>query len=336
MHFNDRDEIIALTPQWKGERFDDGRPKVDDKYLKALKNLTLEEVWKPIFVKGYESQFEGRLNESILTGESEPVVKHTGDILLSGSSVISGKCSAEVTCENEDSFTSKIANEVKSTKQSGSEMLMSMKKVTKFTGFFIIPLGILMFIQGYFFRNMPLAETVISTSAGLLEMLPKGLVLLISIGFAAGVINLSKKQVLVRELHSLENLAHCDTICLDKTGTLTEGKLSVEKVFTDIDSNKFEKLMSAYIKYTQDNNSTFLALKNYFKCTDTYECTACVPFSSERKYSSVTLDNGQSLVIGAPEKLCKDIPSESQYLYAVQYFLFCQDIRELKALKARF
>lgn len=62
MHFNDRDEIIALTPQWKGERFDDGRPKVDDKYLKALKNLTLEEVWKPIFVKGYESQFEGRLH----------------------------------------------------------------------------------------------------------------------------------------------------------------------------------------------------------------------------------------------------------------------------------
>ncbi len=309
MHFNDRDEIIAITPQWKGERFDDGRPKVDDKYLKALKNLTLEEVWKPIFVKGYESQFEGRLNESILTGESEPVVKHTGDILLSGSSVISGKCSAEVICENEDSFTSKIANEVKSTKQSGSEMLMSMKKNTKFTGFFIIPLGILMFIQGYFFRNMPLAETVISTSAGLLGMLPKGLVLLISIGFAAGVINLSKKQVLVRELHSLENLAHCDTICLDKTGTLTEGKLSVEKVFTDIDSNEFEKLMSAYIKYTQDNNSTFLALKNYFKCTDTYECTACVPFSSERKYSSVTLDNGQSLVTGAPEKLCKDIPN---------------------------
>ena len=151
MHFNDRDEIIAITPQWKGERFDDGRPKVDDKYLKALKNLTLEEVWKPIFVKGYESQFEGRLNESILTGESEPVVKHTGDILLSGSSVISGKCSAEVICENEDSFTSKIANEVKSTKQSGSEMLMSMKKNTKFTGFFIIPLGILMllFFQKY-------------------------------------------------------------------------------------------------------------------------------------------------------------------------------------------
>lgn len=136
-----------------------------------------------------------------------------------------------------------------------------------------------MFIQGYFFRGMPLADTVISTSAGLLGMLPKGLVLLISIGFAAGVINLSKKQVLVRELHSLENLAHCDTVCLDKTGTLTEGKLSVERVLSDIDEREFEKLMSTYIKYTEDNNSTFIALRNRFKASDKYNCISSVPFS---------------------------------------------------------
>ena len=256
------------------------------------------------------------VNESVLTGEAEPVLKHCGDTLLSGSSVISGKCHAEVICENEDSFTSKIVDEVKSTKQSGSHMLMSMKKVTKFTGFFIIPIGILMFIQGYFFRGVPLADTVVSTSAGLLGMLPKGLVLLISIGFAAGVINLSKKQVLVRELHSLENLAHCDTVCLDKTGTLTEGKLSVDEVLADIDSREFEKLMSAYINHTDDNNSTYMALKSYFKCGDTYGCISSVPFSSERKYSAVTLDNGKTFVIGAPEKLCKTIPYEASDLMA--------------------
>ena len=111
----------------------------------------------------------------------------------------------------------------------------------------IVPLGILMFAQGYFFRGIPLADAVVSTSAGLLGMLPKGLVLLISISFATGVIKLSKKQVLVRELHSLENLAHCDTVCLDKTGTLTEGKLSVEKVFADIDDREFARLMDTYI-----------------------------------------------------------------------------------------
>lgn len=256
------------------------------------------------------------VNESILTGESEPVLKRAGDKLLSGSSVISGKCNAEVICENADSFTSQIVDEVKSTKQSGSQMLMSMKKVTKFTSFFIVPLGILLFLQGYFFRHMPLTDTVVSTSAGLLGMLPKGLVLLISIGFAAGVISLSKKQVLVRELHSLENLAHCDTVCLDKTGTLTEGKLSVEKVFSDIDDREFEKLMASYIQYTEDNNSTYLALKNHFKSAAAYGCKSCIPFSSERKYSAVTLDNGQMLVIGAPEKLCKTIPYEASDIMA--------------------
>lgn len=250
------------------------------------------------------------INESVLTGESEPELKHVGDVLLSGSSVISGKCRARVICENEDNFTSKIVNEVKSTKQGGSEMLMAMKKVTRFTSFFIVPLGILMLIQGFFFRNEPIADTVVSTSAGLLGMLPKGLVLLISVGFAAGVISLSKKQVLVHKLHSLENLAHCDVVCLDKTGTLTEGRLAVERVFAYIDDKEFRKLMSTYVKYTDDNNSTYLALEKYFKCTDTYGCESCVPFSSERKYSSVAIDNGQIFVIGAPEKLCKTVPSE--------------------------
>ena len=256
------------------------------------------------------------INESILTGEAEPVPKNAGDALLSGSSVVSGKCLAKVTRENDESFASKIVDEVKNTKQSGSEMLMPMKKVTKFTGFFIVPLGILMFIQGYFLRGIPLADSVVATSAGLLGMLPKGLVLLISIGFAAGVINLSQKQVLVRTLHSLENLAHCDIVCLDKTGTLTEGELSVEEVISDIDEREFEKLISAYLKYTDDNNSTFAALDKYFKRVDTYGAVSSTPFSSERKYSSVTLDNGQTLVIGAPEKLCKTVSQKVSDLMA--------------------
>lgn len=256
------------------------------------------------------------VNESVLTGESEPVLKSDGDTLLSGSSVISGRCRAKVICSSEESFTSKITDEVKNTKQAGSEMLMSMKKVTKFTSFFIVPLGVLMFIQGYFLRNMTFADAVVSTSAGLLGMLPKGLVLLISIGFAAGVINLSKKQVLVRELHSLENLAHCDVVCLDKTGTLTEGRLSVEDYFADIEDSEFKKLMASYIRFTEDNNSTYIALKNYFKGGEAYSCVSGAPFSSDRKYSAVTLDDGRTLVLGAPEKLCCTVPDEAKKLMA--------------------
>lgn len=218
----------------------------------------------------------------MLTGEHEPVQKKPGNTLLACSSVISGKYRAEVICDSEDSFTSKIVVEVKSAKQSGSEMLLSMKKVTKFTVFFIVPLGILMLIQGYFFRGTPLADTVVTTSAGLLGMLPKGLVLLISIGFAAGVIKLSKKQVLVREFHSLENLAHCDTVCLDKTGMLTEGNLSVEGVYTDIDSEEFENLMSAYINNTDDNNSTYTAREKPF-------CSVHAPTATVREKAIMTL-----------------------------------------------
>ncbi len=146
-------------------------------------------------------------------------------------------------------------------------------------------------------------------------MLPKGLVLLISIGFATGVINLSKKNVLVRRLHSLENLARCDVLCLDKTGTLTEGKLTVEKVFNLTDEGEFNRLMSTYLNNTHDNNSTFTALKNHFNIENPYSTTASVPFYSDRKYSAVTLENGEIFVIGAPEKAFRGGSGKHQRIY---------------------
>lgn len=250
------------------------------------------------------------VNESVLTGEAEPVFKKAGDKLLSGSTIVSGRCNAKAVGVGDESFASQITDEVKKTKQKGSELLLSMRKVTRITSFFIVPLGILLLIQSCFLRGTAIDSAVVSTAAGLLGMLPKGLVLLISIGLAVGVINLSKKNVLVRDLYSLENLAHCDTICLDKTGTLTDGNLTVESVFTDIDDKTFQRLISTYLKYTDDNNSTFKAIQEHFKPVEAYKCTAAQPFSSDRKYSSVTLYDGRTFFIGAPEKLCKKIPSE--------------------------
>ena len=255
---------------------------------------------------------EGRLevNESILTGESEPVIKLPGGRLLSGSSVISGRCFAQADCGADECFTAQMVEEVKRTKSSRSELLTLMKKVTKFTSFLIVPLGVLLFVQAFFFRSVPIDTAVVATSAGLLGMLPKGLVLLISIGLAVGVIRLSKKNVLVRDLHSLENLAHCDMVCLDKTGTLTEGSLEVEGVYPAIDEQEFRRLMATYLVYTDDNNSTYQALCDHFSRNEPYKVTAVMPFSSERKWSSVTLADGRTLVLGAPEKLCRTIPQE--------------------------
>lgn len=248
------------------------------------------------------------VNESVLTGEAEPVFKKAGDKLLSGSTIVSGRCNAEAVGVGDESFASQITDEVKKTKQKGSELLLSMRKVTRITSFFIVPLGILLLIQSCFLRGTGIDSAVVSTAAGLLGMLPKGLVLLISIGLAVGVINLSKKNVLVRDLYSLENLAHCDTICLDKTGTLTDGNLTVESVFTDIDDKTFQRLISTYLKYTDDNNSTFKAIQEHFKPAETYKCTAAQPFSSDRKYSSVTLYDGRNFFYRCSGKIMQKNP----------------------------
>ena len=146
------------------------------------------------------------INESVLTGESRPVLKRAGDDLLSGSSVISGKCRAEVIHTGEENYAAKLVSEVKKYKSANSELMSSMKKVTRITSFFIVPLGIIAFLEALLVRNMTIADAVISSSAGLLGMLPKGLVLLMSVGLAIGVIRLSKKNVLVQELYSLETL----------------------------------------------------------------------------------------------------------------------------------
>lgn len=261
---------------------------------------------------------EGRLevNEAILTGESEPVVKHRGDKLFSGSSVIAGRCLAQAECGTEECFTAKMVDEVKKTKSGSSELLASMKKVTKFTGFLIVPLGVLLFVQAYFSRGAALDAAVIATSAGLLGMLPKGLVLLISIGLAVGVLRLSKKNVLVRDLHSLENLAHCDVVCLDKTGTLTEGSLEIEDVYLEMNEREFRRLMATYLVHTEDNNATYHALSERFSRTEPYEVAAATPFSSQRKWSSVTLTDGRTLVLGAPEKLSRTIPQQTETFMA--------------------
>ena len=244
------------------------------------------------------------INESVLTGESRPVLKRAGDDLLSGSSVISGKCRAEVIHTGEENYAAKLVSEVKKYKSANSELMSSMKKVTRITSFFIVPLGIIAFLEALLVRNMTIADAVISSSAGLLGMLPKGLVLLMSAGLAIGVIRLSKKNVLVQELYSLENLAHCDVLCLDKTGTLTVGHMEVEQVIPlGCDKTRAQQLLASYVSASEDNNATFCALKEYCAHAAPQRAFAGVPFSSARKWSSVTLENGEYLVLGAYERL---------------------------------
>ena len=254
----------------------------------------------------YVLEGEIEVNESLLTGESDTILKEKEDKLLSGSYVVSGKCYAKIEKVGDDNFANQIINATKKHKKVNSELLNSMKKVTNFTSFVIIPFGVILFVQAYVFRASELQQAVVATAAALLGMLPKGFVLLTSISLETGVIKLAKKQVLVQDLYSVETLAHIDTLCLDKTGTITEGKMKVievEKYNEDILPDTLENIMNSYVNVADDSNATFIALKNYFKGETKYEKVSDISFSSERKWSSITFKNLGNIIVGAPERL---------------------------------
>ena len=249
---------------------------------------------------------EVEVNESLLTGESDTILKQKGDKLLSGSYVVSGKCYSKVEKVGKDNFAAQITSETKKYKRAESELVNSMKKVTHFTSFVIIPVGLILFVQAYFFRNVDITNSVVSTAAALLGMLPKGLMLLITLSLATGVIKLAKKRVLVQDLYSVETLAHIDTLCLDKTGTITEGRMKVDNV--QIYNEKcmphpLQKMMTAFVNEMTDNNATFMALKDYYKGNDKFEVADTMAFSSERKWSAISFKKEGSIVLGAPERL---------------------------------
>ena len=182
------------------------------------------------------------VNESLLTGESDPVPKGEGGELYSGSFVVAGKGYARVTHVGEENYAAKLVSEVRKEKRVESELLGSMRRVTNFTSVCIIPLGAFLFLEALLWRHTPVDEAVVSSAAALLGMLPKGLVLLISVSLAAGVIRLSRMKILVQNIFSLETLAHVDTLCLDKTGTLTDGKLKICSIIpADFSSGTAEK-----------------------------------------------------------------------------------------------
>lgn len=250
---------------------------------------------------------EGSLevNESLLTGESDAVVKEKGSGLLSGSFVISGKAYARVTHVGNENYAAKLAAEVKKEKRVHSELLGSMRKVTHFTSFLIVPLGILLFLEAFLLRQASVEEAVVSSAAGLLGMLPKGLVLLISVSLAAGVIRLARMKILVQNIYSLETLARADTLCLDKTGTITDGKLQVCGIIPvqAFEGEKMDALIRSYMAASDDNNATFQALRQSFSPEAVYEPVHKIPFSSKRKWGSVSFAGKGTIFVGAPEKL---------------------------------
>ncbi len=257
-----------------------------------------------ILVKG-----EVEVNESFITGEADPIIKRAGDTILSGSFVISGKCIARVENIGEDNFTSKISKETKYVKQVKSEIMTSLNKIINTVSVIIVPIGILLFIAQMNIDGGSLKDAVIHTIGAIIGMIPEGLILLTSTVLAVSVIRLSKSKVLVQELFCIETLARVDTLCLDKTGTITEGRMEVNGIEPiSIPKEEMEEIVTAIGQYSEDSNSTIDAIREKYnaKLKNDYDVEQKIAFSSEKKWSGIEFKEKGSYIIGAPEFILKE------------------------------
>lgn len=246
------------------------------------------------------------VDESFITGESETIVKEKGDMLLSGSFIVSGSCIAKVEHIGDENYTNQISKEAKYIKKINSEIMQTMEKIIKVISIVIIPLGILLFLQQMHLDGNTVSDSIINTVAAIIGMIPEGLVLLTSTVLAVGSVRLARKKVLVQELYCIETLARVDTICLDKTGTLTEGTMEIVDMI-DLQKNyPLLEIFTAIAHYNQDNNATSLAIKEKFVGKTDYEIVDRIDFSSKRKYSGMTFKGKGTYLLGAPEMLTKD------------------------------
>ncbi len=235
---------------------------------------------------------ECEADESLLTGEADPVTRSLGDNLSSGSFIVSGDVYARVIHVGADNYASKLAADAGGYSKPKSEISKSINSIIRVMAIVMLPIGIALFCRQFFALDLKLEEATISTVAALVGMIPEGLVLLTSVVLAVGTIRLARKNALVQELYSIEMLARVDTLCLDKTGTLTEGRMRVERVISCSAGEKEVSAAAAIVAYgTGDKNPTADAIRSEYAEPQAKVCDK-TPFSSIRKWSSVTTGEG--------------------------------------------
>lgn len=251
------------------------------------------------------------VDESLLTGESDKITKQNGDKIMSGSFITSGLGYVEITAVGEDNFVSKLSKEAKTEKKSTSELMNSLNLLIKGLTFAIIPIGLLLFWSQYQ-STQSFPKTVLGVSGALISMIPEGLMLLTSVAFAVGAANLARKQTLIQRLACIETLARVDTICLDKTGTITDGTLTFKELIPQagFPASEIEHAMGEMMIGLSDQNATAEVLRTRFPLRQaTWKVKDIVPFSSERKWSGVSFEEKGTFVMGAPEFIYSEVPA---------------------------
>lgn len=246
------------------------------------------------------------VNEAMLTGESDLVQKEVDAVLLSGSFLSSGSVVAKVNRVGADNYAAKLMLEAKTVKPINSRIMKSLETLAGFTGKIIIPFGLALLLEALILKGLPLKSSVVNSSTALLGMLPKGIALLTITSLLTAVIKLGLKKVLVQEMYSVETLARVDMLCLDKTGTITQGKMKVDSLLplTEVyDEQSIAAILTSYMSHSEDKNPTAQAIRHRFQGQASYSISSSVPFSSDRKWGAMEMEGLGTIFLGAPEML---------------------------------
>ncbi|KPI08950.1 ATPase, P-type (transporting), HAD superfamily, subfamily IC [Actinobacteria bacterium OK074] len=263
-----------------------------------------------IVVDGVCVEADGlEIDESLLTGEADPVVKQYGDAVMSGSFVVAGGGAFRATRVGREAYAVQLAEEASRFTLVHSELRTGISTILKYVTWMMVPTTIGLVISQLFVKDNGLKDSIARTVGGIVPMVPEGLVLLTSVAFAIGVIRLGRKQVLVQELPAIEGLARVDTVCLDKTGTLTEGGMDVTELrpLQGADETYLRKVLGALGESDPRPNASLQAIIDAYPDVEEWRCTESLPFSSARKYSGAALSEGDgennTWLLGAPDVL---------------------------------
>lgn len=302
---------LSILSSPKGTVVRDGIQKTIDVEDTVRDDIVVFTQGNQIFADAIVVFGECQVNEALMTGEADEIKKTVGDELMSGSFVVSGTVRARLTRVGKDSYVSRLTLASKKNNQKKqSEMMRSLTSLVKWIGIALIPIGAVMAVKEIIWLQQGVEEGVVSTVGALVGMIPEGLYLLTSIALAAAVVRLAQRKTVVHDMNCIETLARVDTLCVDKTGTITENKMIVEDVCLLCEERFVEDdirmIMSDYVYAMQDDNDTMAALRKYFRAEHNQTALECLPFTSVKKYGGVMFNEDETYILGAPDVILGD------------------------------
>jgi cation-transporting ATPase E len=252
------------------------------------------------------------LDEALLTGEAEPVVKHQGDEVLSGSFVVAGTGRVRAAAVGDSAYAVRVQADARRFSLVRSELQQGTTEILRLVTWAMIPAGILLLVSEFFRSHDTLDDAIRGSAAGLVAMVPEGLVLLTSLAFAVGAMRLARQRVLVQELAAIEGLARVDVLCVDKTGTLTRPgmRLIGTQVLGRWPSARIAEVAAAIAVSDDSHNATMAALAAGYPGGPDWTVTGRVPFSSARKWSGAAFGGQGTWLLGAPSVVGRDLPPD--------------------------